>query len=140
MPTVDDVHAILRDGGAAELDDLVLAVGAGDAARVIQLIDRLYAEQTSVVALLRAAQRHFIRLQWARAQMDGGMNATDAVKKLQPPVFWKHEGAFASQVRRWGAARLEQALRRLYDAEVTVKKTGTPDTALCAQTLLGLAA
>ncbi|MFA5041131.1 MAG: DNA polymerase III subunit delta, partial [Bdellovibrionales bacterium] len=138
--TINDVHASVQDAGAAELDDLVFAVGAGETKRVAQLIDRLYAEQTSPVALLRATQRHFIRLQWARAEMDKGIAATDAVKRLQPPVFWKYESAMTSQLRRWPRAKSEQALRRLYDAEASVKRTGVPDTALCAQTLLGLAA
>ena len=140
VATMDDVHATVQDAGAAELDDLVFAVGAGEAKRAAQLIDRLYAEQTAPVAILRAAQRHFVRLQWARAQMDNGLNATDAVKRLQPPVFWKFESAMAGQLRRWPRARAEAALRRLYDAEAAVKRTGTPDTALCAQVLLGLAA
>ena len=135
-----DVHASVQDAGAAELDDLIFAVGGGEAKRAMQLIERLFAEQTAPVALLRAAQRHFVRLHWARAQMDNGLNATDAVKRLQPPVFWKHESAMAAQLRRWPRARAEQALRRLYDAEAAVKRTGTPDTALCAQVLLGLAA
>jgi DNA polymerase-3 subunit delta len=140
VATIEDVHATVQDAGAAELDDLVFAVGSGDAKRATQLIERLFAEQTAPVAILRAAQRHFIRLQWARAQMDNGLNATDAVKRLQPPVFWKFESAMANQLRRWSRARAEQALRRLYDAEAAVKRTGTPDTALCAQVLLGLAA
>lgn len=138
--TSADVRASVQDAGAAELDDLVFAIGAGDAKRASQLIDRLYAEQTSPVALLRAAQRHFIRIQWARAEVDKGVSAPDAVKRLQPPVFWKFESAMTSQLRRWSCAKTEQALRRLYDAEALVKRTGTPDTALCAQTLLGLAA
>ena len=138
--TSADVRASVQDAGAAELDDLVFAVGAGETQRVAQLIDRLYAEQTSPVALLRAAQRHFMRLQWARAEMDKGVSAPDAVKRLQPPVFWKFEGAMTAQLRRWSRAKSEAALRRLFDAEAAVKRTGTPDTALCAQILLGLAA
>jgi DNA polymerase-3 subunit delta len=138
--TIADVHASVQDAGAAELDDLVFAVGAGEAKRAAQLIDRLYAEQTSPVAILRATERHFMRLQWARAEMDKGLAATDAVKRLQPPVFWKYESAMTAQLRRWSRTRSEQALRRLYDAEAAVKRTGTPDTALCAQVLLGLAA
>jgi DNA polymerase-3 subunit delta len=138
--TMEDVMAIVQDAGAAELDDLIFAVGIGDGKRVLQLIDRLFAEQTSPVAVLRAAQRHFIRLQYARYQMDQGMNAADAVKKLQPPVFWKFTDSMTTQVRRWPAARLELALQRLYDAEAMVKRTGVPDQALCAQLLLGMAA
>ncbi len=138
--SIDDVHASVQDAGAAELDDLVFAVGAGESKRAAQLIDRLYAEQTSPVAILRATQRHFLRLQWARAEMDKGVAATDAVKRLQPPVFWKYESAMTSQLRRWPSAKAALALRRLYDAEAAVKRTGTPDAALCAQTLLGLSA
>jgi DNA polymerase-3 subunit delta len=138
--TSADVRASVQDAGAAELDDLVFAIGAGETKRAAQLIDRLYAEQTSPVVLLRAAQRHFMRLQWARAEMDKGLAATDAVKRLQPPVFWKYESAMTAQLRRWSRAKSEHALRRLYDAEAAAKRTGTPDTALCAQTLLGLAA
>ncbi|MDE2030120.1 MAG: DNA polymerase III subunit delta [Alphaproteobacteria bacterium] len=138
--TIEDIHAAVQDAGAAELDDLVFAIGAGETKRAAQLIDRLYAEQTAPVAILRAAQRHFVRLQWARAEMDKGLAATEAVKRLQPPVFWKHESAMTAQLRRWSLKRTELALRRLYDAEAAVKKTGTPDAALCAQTLLGLAA
>jgi DNA polymerase-3 subunit delta len=138
--TPADIHASLHDAGVAELDDLVFAVGGGEAKKAALLLDRLFAEQTAPVQILRAAQRHFIRLQWARSQMDGGLDATSAVKRLQPPVFWKYESAFAGQLRRWSRARTEAALRRLYDAEAAVKRTGTPDTALTSQVLLGLAA
>jgi len=137
--TSADVRASVQDAGAAEIDDLVFAIGAGETRRAAQLIDRLYAEQMSPVALLRAAQRHFLRLQWARAEMEKGVSAPDAVKRLQPPVFWKHESAMTSQLRRWSRTKSEQALHRLFDAEAAVKKTGIPDQALCAQTLLGLA-
>jgi len=138
--SIEDVRASIQDAGAAETDDLVFAVGAGDAKLAAQLMDRLFSEQASPVGILRAAQRHFLRLQWARAQMDKGLGATDAVKRLQPPVFWKYESAMAAQVRRWSAVRIDRALRRLCDAEIAVKKTGTPDVALCSQVLLGLAA
>ncbi len=138
VATIADVRAAIGDSGAAELDELVLAVGAGESKRAMQLIDRLYAEQTSPVALLRVAQRHFMRLQWARAEVDKGVNASDAVKRLKPPVFWKYESAMIAQLRRWSCAKAEQALKRLYAAEADVKRTGTPDFAYCAQVLLGL--
>lgn len=137
---IEDVQAIVQDAGAAEIDDLVFAVGSGDARRAEVLIGRLIAEQTSPVAILRAAQRHFLRLQWARGEMDRGASAAEAIKKLQPPVFWKYTDAMSAQLRRWPATNLERALSRLYEAEAAVKRTGTPDTALTAQLLLQMAA
>lgn len=135
-----DIEAVIQDAGAAELDDLVYAVASGDAARSGTLMTRLWEEQTSPVAILRAAQRHFMRLAEARAQMDNGLNAAEAVKRLTPPVFWKFENAFTGQLRRWSSARIEAALARLFEAEAAVKRTGTPDQTLCAQLLLRLAA
>ena len=134
---LDDIHAVLHDAGAAALDDLVLAAASGDAARVATLLEHLFAEQTAPVAILRAAQRHFLRLQLARAAMDdNGLSAGEAIKRLQPPVFWKAVAQVTQQAQRWSAAQIEKLLDKLYEAEAAVKRTGTPDTALCAQLLL----
>jgi DNA polymerase-3 subunit delta len=138
--TMDDAAAALQDAGAAEIDDLVHAVGAGEAARASRLLERLYAEQTSPVAILRAAERHFMRLALARGEMDKGASAGDALKKLQPPVFWKHTEIMGAQLRRWNSPKIETALSRLYEAEAAVKRTGSPDQALCAQLLIQMAA
>lgn len=137
---LEDVEAIVQDAGSAELDDLIFAVGSGDAKRAALLLDRLLEEQTSSVAILRSAERHFMRLSIARHYVDQGQSAGDAVKKLQPPVFWKYTDSMAAQVRRWNAAKIDAALQRLFEAEATVKRTGTPDEALTAQLLLRLAA
>jgi DNA polymerase-3 subunit delta len=137
---IDDVRAVVQDAGAAELDDLVTAVGLGQPDKTRLLIDRLFDEQTSPVAVLRAAQRHFIRLQMARGHMDKGSSATEAVKRLQPPVFWKYVDGMAAQMSRWNAVKISRALERLYEAEAAVKRSGTPDTVYCAQVMLGLAA
>jgi DNA polymerase-3 subunit delta len=138
--TMEDAAAAVQDAGAAEIDDLVYAAGSGDGRRVAVLLDRLAAEQTSPVAILRAAQRHFLRLQWAREQMDRGSSAGEAVRKLQPPVFWKYAEQMSVQLRRWPPARIERALERLYETEAAVKRTGAPDTVLVAQLFTGLAA
>ncbi len=137
---IEDILAVVQDAGAAELDDLIFAVGSGDTKRAALLLDRLLEEHTSTVAILRAAQRHMLRLSWARYQMDAGANATEAIKKLQPPVFWKYADSMAGQLRRWPMVKIDRALHRLFEAEAAVKRTGTPDEALCAQLLLSMAA
>ena len=137
--SLQDVQAVLQDAGAAELDDLVNAAALGDRKQVAMLLQRLFAEQTSCVLILRAAQRHFLRLQQARAFMSEGLNAGEAVKKLQPPVFWKYQDAMAKALQLWSAPTLHTALTQLLTAETAVKKTGTPDEALTGQVLETLA-
>ncbi len=134
--TLSDAQAALHNAAAAEIDDLVHAVASGDVKRAALLIDHLLSEQTSPVALLRAAQRHFLRLQLARAHVDKGLAPKAAIEKLQPKVFWKHVEHMARQVQRWPSASIEGFLSNLCDAEATVKNTGTPDAALVSQLLL----
>lgn len=138
--SMEDVLATIHDAGTAELDDLVFAVASGESKRAALLLDRLFAEQTSTVALLRSAQRHFLRLQWARSQMEKGMSAAEAIKNLQPPVFWKYTDVMANQLRRWPGPKIERALARLFETEAAVKRTGTPDNALCSQLFLNMSA
>ncbi len=132
----DDARAVLLDAGAAELDDLMNSLAMGNAARAMQLFDRLMQERFSVVAILRMAQSHMLRLQLARSYLDGGAGAEEAVKKLRPPVFWKNVAPMAAQVKRWPENRIEAFLKRLYETEAAVKKTGSPAETLCAQLFL----
>jgi len=134
--SIGDVCEAIHDAGAAEMDDLVNAAAGGDAKRATVLLDHLFAEQTSPVAVLRAAQRHFMRLHLARSYMDAGASASTAIDKLQPKVFWKYKDTMTRQIQRWSSAQIENFLQELVRAEAAVKRTGTPDAALCAQLLL----
>ncbi len=134
--SMDDVRAIIEDAAAAAGDDLVMATASGDVKRIGPLLDHLWEEQTSAVALLRAAQRHFMRLQQARAHYDKGLSAAEAVGKLQPKVFWKMTEPMARQVSIWPVTTLGSVLERFYETEAAVKRTGTPDQVVCGQLFL----
>jgi DNA polymerase-3 subunit delta len=134
-----DILAALGDAGAVDMDSMVMAVGDGDKAGCIAGLRRLQAEAVAPVALLRAAQRHFLRLLETRNHIDTGLGVKDAMNKLQPRIFWKHETQFARQVQRWPAAKILRALAALVEAEAQSKSTGLPDVTLTQQLLLTLA-
>lgn len=137
--TLQDVKSVIHDGGAAELDELVLSAADGNKVHTIALLNRLYEEQTSTIAILRMAQRHFLRLQLVKSYIESGLAAKLALKKLQPPVFWKQEDQLARQAQKWSLPTMEKILYKLQEAECAAKKSGTPDQALCAQLLLQIA-
>lgn len=138
--SLDDVRTIIADAGGAEADDLIQAAVGGDIKRTATLLDHLFAEQVSPVTLFRAFQRHMMRLQIARAHMANGANAAEALKKLSPPVFWKNVEPMTRQLSRWSLERIELRLQQSLQAEAAVKRTGTPDLALCSHFFLGIAA
>ncbi len=138
--TLDDVHAVLDDATGAALDALLDAAMLGDVGRACATLERLLAEDTAPVALIRATQNHLVRLHAARGAKDAGARAEDAVKRLQPPVFWKRVPAVTRQVERWSLPALESVLTEALSVEVALKRTGSPDTLLISHFLMALAA
>jgi DNA polymerase-3 subunit delta len=125
--TVADVDACVGDNSELRLDDLVFAVGGGDIAGLDRDLARCYAAGEVPVAVLRAVQRHFQRLQLASAG-------------TRPPgIFFKRAGEFDGQAQNWPAQHLARALDLLTDAEVDCKTTGMPAEAVCRHALLRIA-
>ncbi|QJE74350.1 DNA polymerase III subunit delta [Aerophototrophica crusticola] len=136
---IEDVKAVVGDSAAMDMDEPALAAADGNLAEVDRSLRKLFAEGTSVVPILRAAQRHFQRLHIAVAHVARGQTPQQAVKTLRPPVFFKLEPQMTAQVRRWTLPLLQQALDRLLEAEAECKRTHSPDETICARAFFQLA-
>lgn len=131
-----DVEACQGDVRSRTFDELVNAVGLGDAPRMAASFAALTREQTAPVAILRTVQGHFRRLYQVHLKMESGLDAKIAMKSLQPPVFWKYEDQFATQLRRWPRGRIENLLNMLGQVEAQTKQTAMPAETLTANILL----
>ena len=136
---LEDAQACVGDSAALSLDEPIWAAAEGDFATLDRSLARLFAEGMSPVPILRAAQRHFQRLQLVAGQMAAGKSADAAVEGLRPPVFFKMKPRLTGQARRWPAPLVRQALERLVEAEADCKRTNMPDETLCARVLFQLA-
>lgn len=138
--TLAEATEVCGDSGAQNLDDLLYAATGRQPLKAVSTYRRLLDEDTDLIVILRSLQNHVRRLHQVRSQMDdGGLPVDAAMKKLQPPVFFKVEDAFKGQVARFPAARLRKMLARLNEIEADTKKTGTPSETLVAETILKLA-
>ena len=137
--TLEDAAASCGAQSGLTLDELCDAAAAGRAEAAIAGLDILADEGVHAVSILRAAQRHFARLQLAAARIEAGASPDAAVKALRPPVFFKRAPAFRDALRLWNAAKAGAALERLVEAEAACKRTGAATDALCAEALLGIA-
>ena len=136
---LEDARACVGDSAALEMDEPIWAAGDGDFATLDRSLGRLFAEGTSPVAILRAAQRHFQRLHLIGAQTAGGRSLEQAIGALRPPVFFKMRSRFTNQARRWSPAAVRHALDRLVEAEAECKRTHMPDETICARALFQVA-
>jgi len=136
--TLEDARTIVGDSADIGLDDLVDAAAGGDAVALARAYDKLVAEGLPAIAILRAAQRHFMRLHLCAGMIAAGQDPDSAMMRLRPPVFWKQKDGFRAQLRRWPLERLSQALERLLDAEIACKSSGGIADALASRCLFEL--
>jgi DNA polymerase-3 subunit delta len=137
--TPADLEASLSAGAESGVDDLTDAATTGNPAAADAALRRALDSGESPVGLIRAFARHLLRLQEARAKLDGGASIDAAMGGLRPPVFMMRKRAFGAALSRWSARALESALREALDVEVRLKGSGAPADAVLGRFVLTLA-
>lgn len=138
--TLAHVRDTMGDESDLRMDECCDAAGEGNFKALDTALARLWLAGTSPVAVLRLALGHFQRLALVRGECDGGDNVQAAMRKLRPPPHFSRSDAFKAQVSRWSAARLEEALSILYEAEALTKTTSIPAEAACGRAMFSVAA
>ncbi len=138
LVNLEDVQASCGDIGTASLDELTYAVAGSNAKGAISAYNRLVGEGVPEIVILRTLQNHFRRLHYTNAMMKEGNSLDQAVKSLQPPIFFKFAQPFKSQVHKWKGKKLNIVMSKLADLEAQTKTTGAPVNTLCAQAILSL--
>lgn len=136
---IDHVLDACGEAGATSLDELVYATAGGQMEKALTAYHKLLEEGIPVITILRSLQNHFRKLHVTRGLMNEGLPVKEAMGQLQPPIFFKLEDSFISQLNRWKAQRLMAVMNRLSDIEADTKKTGVPAETLCAQAVMGIA-
>ena len=132
---IADVRAAMGDEAEARIEEVCDAAGEGDVARLDRALERLWAANTSPVAILRLAMAHFQRLALVKNGQD-----LDTAMRRRPAVHFSRAGSFRAQAQRWNAQRLNEILDLLLDTEALCKTTAVPAEAVCARALFTVAA
>lgn len=138
---LDDAMAACGEAGDQSLDDLLFSIGAGKTEPALRAYAKLLGEGVAMITILRTIQNHFRRLHFTKSMMqDEDIGADEAIKKLQPPIFFKNVDPFKAQLRKMSEDRLLVILSRLSAVEAQTKQTGAPAETLGAQVILSLSA
>jgi DNA polymerase-3 subunit delta len=117
----------LAELGTTSVEDdmfaLVAAIMAGDTAAAAGQL-ALFAGASAIPGL-RAMVRRLLQLADARAAMQAGASAAEAVRGLKPPLFWKERELFQNSLARWPLQRIGRAMAALLAAERAIKQPGS---------------
>ena len=128
-----DMRASAGDGGAGRLEDIFLAMMAGNLVALEAALQAAWSADASPVAVLRGGLLHFQRLRAGVRLVAEGRAAAEAVRSLRPPVFYKQQAQFTAALSALSAAVVDRMLLALWQAERACKATGAPAEALCSQ-------
>jgi DNA polymerase-3 subunit delta len=119
----DDVLAAVADASALALDAVVDAVFAGRIPSLEAQFARARTAGIAAGAILSAAARQAAQLHRARADMDAGKSAADAIRgAFRPPLFFRRDPLVKEALAAWTALRLEQAMARLAEATAATRR------------------
>lgn len=138
--TLSAARALVGHNRDIALDAAALALADRNPALLDAQLAQAFREGVQPIALLRAAQRHFQRLYQARAAMESGASAAQAVSGLKPPVFFRQVESVTRQVSAWQRPSLAHALAQLAKIELACKSASASPSLLCSDGLLALAA
>lgn len=138
--TREDAMACIGDSAEMTIDEIAIAATGGDLAQLDKILFKAFNTGENPIPILRAVARRVMRLHLASSLMaQHGMQGDEAMKQLQPPVFFKDAGPFKAHLSRWSPRRLAAALELLTAAELDCKTTGLPAEAICARACLRIA-
>ncbi len=138
--TIEDVRASSGDVAASEVDEVIDAMTAGDAAALDNGYRRLLAAGTPSFQVVSAGFRHFNYLEVARSQFDGGAAARTIVERGRPPIYGPRAARVAATVERWPLPRIRRALAIFDEAFFDSRLRGSIGDQIVGQALLMVAA
>ncbi|MGL6043841.1 MAG: DNA polymerase III subunit delta [Sandaracinobacteroides sp.] len=131
-------HLALLGADSAE-EDVNLLVSALTSANARQLERQLrLLAGSGAIPALRAVARRLLQLAEARAAVDGGAAAEQAVRSLRPPIFWKEVEATTAALRDWPQPRIRAALAAMLAGERAIKQEKGPGDAVGWQAIASL--
>ena len=134
------VRSCIGEQAALDLDDALFAATAGDIAAADRSVDLALAGGLAPVAAARGMLGHLSRLRQARLRMtDSGLGAAEAVRAMQPPVFFRRQPQFTRALGLWSEHALAAAMDEARATELACKRTSAPDALLVRRLVLALA-
>lgn len=124
-----DIAACAPTSTEADIDDILMVVAEARTQEIGPVMQKLVAQGATPVGLCIGAMRHFRALHRAASDTSG-----------RPAIFGPNRDRMLAQSRKWGAAKLENAITLLTDTDLQLRSAGqnAPGMALVERAFIRL--
>ncbi|MBC8049715.1 MAG: DNA polymerase III subunit delta [Chitinophagales bacterium] len=137
--TPETIEAAVGDVLEGATDAVINAAFSGDGATALSEFDKLVGANVAAQSMLSLLNMHLLRLMRVRGAVDTGEPFAMAIKKLRPPLFFKAERAFSSQIRLWTFERLTKVSALLQQTTLSSRLNAAMEQAMIEHLLLHIA-
>ena len=136
---LEEIKILLNDSSSQNLNKMNEYVMFGNASKSSKIINKLLAEGTSPISLIRSLINYLLRVQQTKIEMKKGNNFDSSIKILKPPVFWKDKDNFQKHCFKWPLQSIESSLDGLLETEVACKLNSKLAHINCEKSILLIA-
>tara|TARA_B100000029_G_scaffold132543_1_gene126448 strand:- start:4119 stop:5123 length:1005 start_codon:yes stop_codon:yes gene_type:complete len=130
-----DILKCISQNENFNFDDLNYSICDGNVIKLDKIINQLYLEGISPIAILRSAGKHFQKILFVNEKIDSGMNARDSINQLKPPIFFLYINQFNNHVKNWRTTICYKVIERIIETEKMCKLNSKISKILCWRTL-----
>ena len=135
----EDILKCLSQNEDFGFDDLNYNLCDGNVVKLDKIINQLYLEGINPIALLRSAGKHFQKILFVNQKIDSGVNFTESISQLKPPIFFLYINQFKNQVKKWKTSLCYKAIERIMETEELCKLNSKISKIVCWRTLRNIA-
>ena len=134
-----DVRAVVSDASEQELEGVLDAAFAGNAADVESEFGKARAGGSAPGTIVSAAIRQVANLHKMKLAVDAGDSIDFAMKRGTPPVHFSREKIVGDALRAWTAPRLLRAMEQLAEASLEARRQPALADTVARRVLLSIA-
>lgn len=136
---IDDIVAVVADASALAMDGLIDAAFSGKPRDLEAQFVKTRAAGTHPTAIVSIALRQVIQLHRARAAIESGTDAGEAVSAAFPMLNFRRKPLIEAAAKAWTVARLDKVMAQFAEASLETRRRPALAEAFAQRALLATA-
>mgnify|MGYP001211597800 FL=1 len=130
------LYSLITDNVDVNINKIINFCVSGNPQEALIYLDKIYDKSNTSIILTKSFIKHFKLMEKILLYIENGMNLTDAVNNIKPPIFFKDKPLITFQCKLWSLRKINIIFRRLIDIELKFKSNIYPEQTLLAQFVL----
>ena len=130
------LYSLITDNVDVNINKIINFCVSGNPHQALLYLDKIYDKSNTSIILTKSFIKHFKLMEKILLYIENGMNLTDAVNNIKPPIFFKDKPLIIFQCKLWSLGKINIIFRRLIDIELKFKSNIYPEQTLLAQFVL----